>query len=462
MNPVVAVVIGMLPEHILLSAIVLLIAIDIGSSRRWNALPLSLLAVVLAALASLALHSGGFGTAPFPGQLIVDPTATLSKALILALAIPVLLLARDDFAEPQFHILLLSSLYGACVLVSSESFLTLFLGLELMSLPVYALVLLAYRRPESAEAALKYLVLGGTASATLLMGASLLYGGTGSLELATFREALISTDAMAKMAVALVIAAFFLKAAVVPFHAWAPDAYEAAAVPVTAYMAAIIKAGVLLAVVRLFGTATMSSFSVELLAWLPLASIVWGNLAAMRQQSLRRMIAYSSIAHAGYLFYAFLGEGSGRFEAVAFYVLAYGVMNVLAFAALPRDDDDTARDRLQHLSGLAHRKPFAAVMIGIAMLSLAGIPPFPGFVAKFLIFKNVMAAGYTTYAVLGLVGSYLGLYFYLRVIQHLFMKDADGALAPGSVSRYALGATLICLVVAVLVGVFPGWVIDQL
>ena len=129
MNPVVAVVIGMLPEHILLSAIVLLIAIDIGSSRRWNALPLSLLAVVLAALAALALHSGGFGTAPFPGQLMVDPTATLSKALILALAIPVLLLARDDFAEPQFHILLLSSLYGACVLVSSESFLTLFLGL---------------------------------------------------------------------------------------------------------------------------------------------------------------------------------------------------------------------------------------------------------------------------------------------------------------------------------------------
>ena len=462
MNPVVAVVIGMLPEHILLGAIVLLIAVEIVASRRWNALPISLLAVVLAALASLALHSGGFGTAPFPGQLMVDPTATLSKALILALAIPVLLLARDDFAEPQFHILLLSSLYGACVLVSSESFLTLFLGLELMSLPVYALVLLAYRRPESAEAALKYVVLGGTASATLLMGASLLYGGTGSLELATFREALGSADAMAKMAVALVLAAFFLKAAVVPFHAWAPDAYEAAAVPVTAYMAAIIKAGVLLAVVRLFGTATISSFSVELLAWLPLASIVWGNLAAMRQQSLRRMIAYSSIAHAGYLFYAFLGDGPGRFEAVAFYVLAYGVMNVLAFAALPRNDDDTARDRLQHLSGLAHRKPFAALMIGIAMLSLAGIPPFPGFVAKFLIFKNVMTAGYTSYAVLGLVGSYLGLYFYLRVIQHLFMKDADGALAPDSLSRYALGATVICLVAAVLVGVFPGWVIDQL
>ena len=457
-----AVVVAMLPEHILLGAIVLLIAIDIMSNRRWDAMPLSLLALACAVAASAALYFGGFDVAPFPGQLVVDPAAALSKMLVLALAIPVLLVARDDFAEPQFHILLLSSLYGACVLLSSESFLTLFLGLELMSLPVYALVLLAYRRPESAEASLKYLVLGGTASATLLMGASLLYGASGSLELVAFREALGSSDAMAKVAVALVIAAFFLKAAVVPFHAWAPDAYEAAAVPVTAYMAAIIKAGVLLAVVRLFGTATISSFAVELLAWLPLASMVWGNLAAMRQQSLRRMIAYSSIAHAGYLFYAFLGDGTGRFEAVAFYVLAYGVMNILAFAALPRNADDIARDRLQHLSGLAHRKPFAAVMIGIAMLSLAGIPPFPGFVAKFLIFKNVIAAGYTAYAVLGLVGSYIGLYFYLRVIQHLFMKEEDGALAQAPVSRYALGATLICLAVAVLVGVFPGWLIGQL
>ena len=454
-----AVVVTMMPEHILLTGIVLLIAVEIGAVRRWDATPLSLVTLVLAAAAALALFFGGFNVAPFPEQLVVDPNALLSKALVLALAIPVLLMARDEFALPQFHILLVSSLYGACVLLSAESFLVLFLGLELMSLPVYAMVLLAYRRPESAEAALKYLVLGGTATATLLMGASLLYGSAGSLSLVSFREALARTDVMAQMAIALVIAAFFLKAAIVPFHAWAPDAYEAAAVPVTTYMAVIIKAGVLLAAVRLFGTAALSSFTVELLAWLPLASIVWGNLAAMRQQSLRRMIAYSSIAHAGYLFYAFLGEGAGRFEAVAFYVLAYGVMNVLAFAALPRNDDDVARDRLQHLSGLVYRKPFAAVMIGIAMFSLAGIPPFPGFVAKFLIFKNVMAAGYTAYAVLGLVGSYIGIYFYLRVIQHLFMKEEQRAVVSVAGSRYALGATLICLVAAVLIGVFPGWLI---
>ena len=161
-------------------------------------------------------------------------------------------------------------------------------------------------------------------------------------------------------------------------------------------------------------------------------SIVWGNLAAMRQTSFRRMIAYSSIAHAGYLFYAFLGDGPGRFQAVVFYVLAYGLMNLLAFAALPHDDDDAAADRLDGLKGLFQRAPYAAVMIAIAMLSLAGIPPFPGFVAKFLIFKNVMAAGYTTYAVLGLVGSYLGIYFYLRVIQFMFMSAAEPGASPAA------------------------------
>src|SRR5204863_1395571 len=186
--------------------------------------------------------------------------------IVLALAVLVLLIARGESGQRAFPVLLLSSLYGVCLLLSSDSFLTLFLGLELMSLPVYALVLLAFRRPESAEAALKYLVLGGTATATLLMGVSLLYGGSGSLALSTFADALGSTETLPKVAVVLVLVAFFLKAAIVPFHAWAPDAYEGAAVPVTAYMATIIKAGVLLAAVRLFGTAPVTRPIADLLA----------------------------------------------------------------------------------------------------------------------------------------------------------------------------------------------------
>jgi NADH-quinone oxidoreductase subunit N len=456
---------AMLPEHLLLLGLILLIIDEIATSRPRGALVLALATVAAAAAAAAFLGATGVNVTPFPAQYSVAPATSLAKAIVLALAIPVLLMSRDEFEDKdsRFHLLLLSSLYGFCLLLSAESFLTLFLGLELMSIPVYVLVLLAYQRPESVEAALKYLVLGGTATAMFLMGVSLLYGGSGSLALSAFTKALGAGDTMAAAAVALIVIAFFLKAAIVPFHAWAPDAYEGASIPVTAYMATVIKAGVLLAAVRLFGTAVVSGRTVDLLALLPLVSIVWGNLTAMRQQSFRRMIAYSSIAHAGYLFYAFLGEGPGRFQAVLFYVLAYGLLNLLAFASIPRGDDDEARDRLDNMKGLFHRDPYGALMIGIAMLSLAGIPPFPGFVAKFLIFKNVIAAGYTTYAVLGLVGSYLGIYFYLRVIQYMFMSAEEPArvriTSPGAA---AIGASVLCLVPALLLSVFPGWVIARL
>ncbi len=459
---------AMLPEHLLLLGMVLLITLEIVGRWPRASLPVAVLCVGAAALAAAGLSWAGFEAAPFAGHFSVDPAGLLAKAIVLALALPVLLMSRDEFEGGEFSALLLSSLYGVCLVQSADSFLTLFLGLELMSLPVYVLVLLAYRRPQSAEAALKYLVLGGTASAMFLMGASLLYGGSASLSIETFAPALVATDTMARAAAVLVILAFFLKAAIVPLHAWAPDAYEAASVPVTAYMATIVKAGVLLAALRLFGSANLASPMIELIVWLPLASIVWGNLAAMKQPSLRRMIAYSSIAHAGYLFYALLGDPAGRLQSVVFYLLIYGLMNLLVFAALPSSgtaSDDLERDRLDNLKGLFQRAPFAALMIAIAMLSLAGIPPLPGFVAKFLIFKNVMAAGHTTYAVLGLVGSYLGLYFYLRVIQLMFMGTGPSAAADAparSSNRLMVGASLACFGAAALATVFPGWVMDRL
>ena len=455
------VLMAMLPEHLLLLGVVVLLGLEIAGRARRASLPVALAAVAAAVCAAARLSFDGYAAAPFAGHLSVDAATLLAKALVLALALPVLLMARDEFEGAEFPTLLLLSLYGVGLMLSADSFLTLFLSLEIMSLPVYVLVLLAYRRPQSAEAAIKYLVLGGTSTAMFLMGVSLLYGGSGSMDIAVFATALGAADAMARAAAVLVILAFFLKAAIVPFHAWAPDAYEGASVPVTAYMAVVVKAGVLLAAARVFGPAQLTSPTLELVAVLPLASIVWGNLVAMRQSSLRRMIAYSGIAHAGYLFYALLGAPEGRMQAVTFYLLAYGVLNLLVFAALPPAADDRERDRLDNLKGLFHRSPFAALMIGISMLSLAGLPPFPGFVAKFLIFKNVFAAGYTTYAVLGLVGSYLGVYFYLRVIQFMFMSpDADVAVA--GPRRLALGASLACLVAALGVSVFPGWVIARL
>ena len=453
---------ALLPEHLLLAGVVLLLALEIVSGRERDGFLLAFAAVAASTVAACVLYARGYAGSPFPGHFSVSPMTSLPKAALLALTLPVLLVSRDDFGGNRYYALLLSSLYGACLLVSSDSFPTMFLGLELMSLPVYVLVLLAFLRPESTEAALKYLVLGGAATATFLMGASLLYGWSGSLELAVFADALQSATPLAVGGVVLVLAALFLKAAVVPFHAWAPDAYEGASIPVTAYMATVIKAGVLLAALRIFDVAPVARPMVDLLAILPLVSMAWGNLAAIRQTSFRRMIAYSSIAHAGYLFYAFLGAGEGRYEAIVFYLVVYGVMNLLAFVALPRSVDDSRADQLDALKGLFRRQPFAAIVIAIAMLSLAGIPPLPGFVAKFLVFRNVLAAGYTTYAVLGLVASYLGIYFDLRVIQYMFMSAEDDSAVRGRPRRMALAAGVLCLVPAVWLSFFPGWLLDKL
>jgi NADH-quinone oxidoreductase subunit N len=456
------ILVAMLPEHLLLAGIVSLVVIEMVRPRTRAAAVLALACVGGAAVAAAWLGFTGYSGTPFEGQFSVDPWTLLAKAVALALALPVLLLVRDEFGDGgPAPALLLSSLYGLTLMLSADSFLTLFLGVEMMSLPVYVLVLLAMRRVESAEAALKYLVLGGAASATLLMGVSLLYGQYDTLLLAVFKRALATADPMALTGAVMVLAAFFLKAAIVPFHAWAPDAYEGASLPVTAYMAVVIKAGVLLAVLRLFGAADLPATMVGLLAVLPLASIVWGNLAAMRQDNLRRMMAYSSIAHAGYLYVALLGVGHGRFESVLYYIIAYGLMTVLAFAAVPPHADDPQRDRLAQLAGLFQRQPFAAIAIGLAMLSLAGVPPLPGFVAKFLIFREVMAEGHTLVAVLGLIGSYLGLYFYLRVIQAMFMTPQAAAPAHTPAPHgAALAAMLLCLAPALVLMLFPGWVLS--
>jgi len=453
---------AMLPEHLLLAGILLLLVLEIVSRRERELLGVTVVVLFAAAFAAARLAVSDYAGVPFPDQFSVDPAAALGKAVLLALSIPAVLVARGEFNGPRFAILLLSSLYGACLMLSSDSFLTLFLGIELMSMPVYALVLLALARPESLEGALKYLILGGAGTATLLLGISFVFGATGSFALPAFTEALDSTDPIAQAGVVLIVVAFFLKAAVVPFHAWAPDAYEGATVPVTAYMATVVKSAVLLAAVRLFDGTDVPQGLVPLLAALPLASMVWGNLTAMRQSGFRRMIAYSSIAHAGYLFFAFLGPAVGRFEAVLFYVVAYGLMNLLAFVSLPATGRDTERDRLENLKGLFRRSPYAAILIGAAMLSLAGIPPFPGFVAKFLIFRTVIEAGYTGWAVAGLLGSYLGIYFYLRVIQFMFMSPGPEGAGAEPPRLTAFAASLCCLLPVILLTLFPGWVIDRL
>jgi NADH-quinone oxidoreductase subunit N len=454
--------IAMLPEHLLLGGMIVLIIVALLRQGRALSLGIALAVVTASAGTAFWLASTGLTAQPFPGQFSVTPEVLVAKGALLALAIPVLLMSRTEFEDGEFPLLLLSSLYGMSLLPSADSALVLFLGLEMMAIPVYALIVLAFRRPQAAESALKYLVLSGAATATFLMGVSLLYGTTGSMGVDALGQAVVADDLLARTAVVLVTLGLFLKAAVVPFHAWAPDTYEGASVPVTAYMATLSKAAVLMVGLRMFAGVNVTGPVATLLAVLPLVSIVWGNLAAIRQQSLRRMIAYSSIAHAGYLFYAFLGQADGRFEAVTFYVVVYSAANLLAFAMLPANPDDTVRDRLDGLDGLFHRDPVAASLIAMAMLSLAGLPPLPGFTAKFLIFRTVVAAGFSTYAVLGLVGSFLGLFFYLRIIQRMFMTAGTAERHEGRGMGLSRAAGVLCLAATVILTIAPGWLLARI
>jgi len=457
---------AMLPEHLLLGGMVAGILCALGARTRPLVLPVALLAAAAASAAAFALAAAGVTAEPFPGQYALTPAIAHAKGWLLALALPVLLLLRRESDDFQFPLLLVCSLYGLALLPSARNALVLFLGLELLSIPVYALIVLAFRRPQAAESALKYLVMSGTASALFLMAVSLLYGATGSMAVGAMAQAAAATDPLARGAVLLALAALLFKGAVVPFHAWAPDTYEGASLPVTAYLATLSKAAVLVVALRLFDGITLAGAPAQLVAALPLASIVWGNIAAIRQGSLRRMLAYSSIAHAGYLFYAFLGSPEGREQAVLAYLVVYAVATVLAFAAVPPDADDARRDRLDRLDGLFLRRPLPATLLAVAMLSLAGLPPLPGFTVKFAIFKAVVAAGHPVWAVLGLVGSFLGLYFYLRVIMRMFMQPApDDAEAPPAApapgSGQALLAGGLCLAVTIGFTLAPAWLLAR-
>lgn len=454
--------VGLLPEHLLLAGILALLVTELVSRHAVSPLPVALLAVAAAMAAALGLAGDGYTAMPFPDQFVMDAGRAVAKAVLLGLALPVLLLAGEGRADGRFAMLLLSSLYGACLVVSAGNLVTLFLGLELLSLPVYALMVVGSRRPESAEAALKYLVLGGAGSAILLFGISLTLGATGTLSMTAFAGAVAAPGPLAMAAVTLVLAALMLKAALVPFHGWAPDAYAGTGVPVTAYMATVIKGAVVLALVGVFEGARLAPALVGLTATLALASAVWGNLAAMVQSGLRRMVAYSSIAHAGFLFFVLLGEPGGRREAVVFYVLVYGLANLLAFACLPSRGEEGTRDHLDRLRGLYRNRPAAAILLAVAMLSLAGVPPLPGFVAKFFIFKTVVEAGYTAWAVAGLLASYLGLFFYLRVIRIMFMEEPAATAGDTRRGVWAGVAGVVCVAGVAAVTLFPGWLLARL
>ncbi len=415
--------------------------------------------------------------------LAVDKLALFSDVVICVGAALAALLAGGYLREHrlergEFYPLLLFAAFGAMVLARSVDLLSLFIGLETMSLGVYALV--AYRRTSAraAEAGLKYFLLGSFAAALLLLGSAYLYGATGHTDFAGIAAALKSGSAdprLVLMALVLILAGFAFKVSAVPFHMWTPDAYEGATTPVTSFMAVCVKSSVFVVMVRVFliafGGDELTSGTAgwpPVLAGLAALTMVFGNLGAIVQSSVKRMLAYSSIAHAGYILIGLVAApkvGEQAVSAVLYYLAAYTVSNALAFGALVMVGS-YKREAVSYedLSGVGRRHPMLAVPFVLGILSLMGFPPTAGFFAKYYVFLAAVDAGggLVWLAVVGALSSAVGAYYYLRVLVYMFMREpeAGAEVAVPMRSGYVVTAMVVAGLFVLQMGLSPAGYID--
>lgn len=441
---------ALLPEHILLALILLLMTLEILGADRRIANLLFTLSVAAGCGVLLAQLGQGYGASVVPGEIIVDRFALLARLTILGCGLVLGLCSLTTSGTFKFWMLLSSSLLGAMIIMESAGFISMFIGIEMLSLPAFALMVHGCGASSASEGAFKYLLMSSVASALILFGLSLGYGATGNLSVADFAAALQSGGAQIMTASVIILSGFFLKAAVFPFHGWAPDAYSSAKLPVTAFLASIIKGAVVLGLVRILSTLALSPEAVIAVTILSVLSIFYGNVTAIRQVAFKRMLAYSSIAHAGYMIFALTDNTGGRVEALLYYVAVYAVTTIVActsFSLLVDGDSD----ELEPLDGAFHSRPVASIFLALSVLSLAGIPPLPGFLAKFFVFKSVIASGYLVPAVLAFAGSYIGVVYYLRIVFRLF-KTVSLPSSAETLPRYGwtwggvlLGAMLLTI-----------------
>jgi NADH-quinone oxidoreductase subunit N len=409
---------------------------------------------------------------PGIGQMVaLDQFRYAGSALILLVALGSVLaslgyLERERLIAPEFYVLLLLAVIGMLFMVNAQDLIVLFLGLETMSVAVY--VLAGYDRGDtfSAEAALKYFLIGAFASAFLLYGIALVFGAAGSTNLqligAQFSQGELSL--MARLGLGLLIIGFGFKVAAVPFHMWAPDVYDGAPTPVSGFMATAVKAAGFIALARVLYT----GFESSLAQWQPIvfglavASMVLGNLVALAQKTLKRMLAYSSIAHAGYLLTALWSGTPFGISALTFYLLGYGITSIVAFALVGAVGRDGERDlTLADLAGLAQGRPWMALALAVCMLSLLGFPGTIGFMGKWYILSSLVVTGHSLLAVILVLTSLVSAGYYLPVIMAMYMRPARAPLAfhDRGLAGSARAAVLAGVVLILLLGAWPNEVL---
>jgi NADH-quinone oxidoreductase subunit N len=465
------------PLIVLTGVIVVMIVVDLfaGRDARGALSSLAGIGLLATAIPLITLAVNGADRSMFGGAFVVDHFAlVLDGVFVIAGYVVVLLstnyIAEGDYWEGEYYILILSSVLGMMVMASARDLVTIFVALELLSVPAYMLAAWRKRDLRSNEAGLKYYLMGVFASGVMLYGMSLIYGFTGSTVLVQIGHQvnhLGSSKPIVSLAIVFMIIGFAFKVSAVPFHTWAPDTYEGAPTPVAAFLATASKTAGFVALMELIFVGFFGRHNIyEPLMWaLAAASMTVGNLIALRQTNVVRMLAYSGIAQAGYIMAPLAVAGSSgpvgadAVRAVITYLAIYVVMNLGAFAVVIAVARKTHSAELTSFSGLFEYAPGLAVAMLIFLASLAGIPPMAGWFAKFLIFRTLVAPGTTSGYVLAVVvgvNSVIALFYYLRVIRYMFFEPAiDGDVTPIRVPVSLTVALVLTVGVTLIWGVFP-------
>ncbi|HLD14423.1 MAG TPA: NADH-quinone oxidoreductase subunit NuoN [Burkholderiales bacterium] len=460
-----------LPEIFVFSMACVILVVDLFLSERRRVVSYALTQLTLVGAAALTLN--GFSTTSsytFNQMFVADPLADVLKLAIYVLAFFAFAYSRTylrdrEMYRGEYFVLGLFGVVGMMVMVSASHFLTLYLGLELLSLSLYAMVAFQRDSSQATEAAMKYFVLGAIASGLLLYGLSMLYGATGSLEIAVVRQAIAgmsSDNIILIFGLVFVISGLAFKLGAVPFHMWVPDVYHGAPTVVTLYISSAPKIAVFALVMRLLvgGLEDLAASWQPMLMIMAVLSMGLGNLIAIAQDNLKRMLAYSSISHMGFFLLGILSATPNGYGSAMFYVLVYAVMSLGAFGVivlLSRAGFEA--ERIEDFRGLNQRHPWYAFLMLLLMFSMAGVPPTAGFYAKLMVIQSIVRVDFVWLAVIAVLFAVIGAYYYLRVVKFMYFDDARETTTV-TVPRDM--RWLLSLNALALLAILPwtGWLID--